>query len=80
MGIVNEITIRGYLRNEQSLTGSVHFPTTVVPDYYNGPYEYTPMFVQQIAPTANKYLRSDILIDSIQTYETSNEYGTTFII
>lgn len=61
-------------------SSSVSIPKVVTPESYDGVYEYIPTWEVQTAETANKFLRKNIQIDSIQTYETSNEYGTTFII
>lgn len=60
--------------------GEVRLPERIDAATYDGPYEYTPSFEMQTAQTAGKYMVHDLTIKSIQTFETSNEYGTTFII
>ncbi len=59
----------------KSVSGEVTVPDIVIPDEYDGTYEWTPSWDEQDIPTAHKYLYSDISINSIQLYEVSNESG-----
>ena len=50
-------------------------------DIYNGTTFVTPSaHTDQILQTANKIVKSNITVQIIPTYETSNPTGTTFII
>lgn len=49
--------------------------------YYTGEYEVIPdANDDQTLETRDKYLTGDVVVFKIPTYETSNNYGTTFII
>lgn len=72
--------VKANLSSNGSISAEFSLPTQVEAEHYAGSYEYTPTFHEQVLPTANKLLDSDLHFHSIQTYETSNEYGTTFII
>ncbi len=50
-----------------------------LPDY-TGSYEVVPDVLDQVMPTKEKSLLEDVTVRKIPTYETANEYGTTFII
>lgn len=50
-------------------------------DEYEGMYHVIPKaYEDQVLPTKNKVLYSDVTVAEIPTYETSNESGLTFII
>ncbi len=72
--------LKAVIASAGSLTAKFSIPTQVEAEKFYGSYEYTPSWGTQILPTANKLLDANIQIDPIQTYETSNLYGTTFII
>ena len=79
--VKNSASIQAQIASNPQISCSFTMPETVIKgDNYVGDYSYTPSFNEQIAPTEGKYLRKDIVISEIKTYETSNEYGTTFII
>lgn len=78
--ITTSTKVTGNLQSNESINASFSLPTQVEAENFYGSYEYTPSWAKQTIPTANKLLDADIEIDKIQTYETSNQYGTTFII
>lgn len=78
--VISTKTISGSLSGSYKISGAISIPSHMEMSKYDGVYEFTPTFSEQDVPTANKYLTSDILIHSIQTFETSNDFGTTFII
>lgn len=47
---------------------------------YEGPYEVTPMTVDQTLETANKLMREDVTIYEIPYAEVANQYGITATI
>ena len=49
-------------------------------DWYAGPYEAIPKRVDQVLPSKDKTMRSDVLVHEIPYYQTANQYGTTFVI
>lgn len=49
-------------------------------DWYAGPYEVTPTRQEQFLPTRSKTMREDVNVHEIPYYETSNPYGTTYVI
>jgi hypothetical protein len=69
--------LRGSLNDIQSLSGTI---TQEQYDTYSGEIVVIPKTVDQILETGNKVSRNDILVEKIPTFETSNEYGVTFII
>lgn len=74
-------TITGFLSAQASIQGSLTVPRYVGAESYDGPYEVTPRaFDAEVLQTQNKLMRDDVTVLEIPTYETSNEYGTTFII
>ena len=72
--------LKAVISSDGSITAKFSIPTQVEAEKFYGSYEYTPSWGTQVLSTANKLLDADIQIDPIQTYETSNPYGTTFII
>lgn len=42
---------------------------------YEGPYEYIPVFVDQVAPTEGKWMRQDVVFRAIPVLEVSNPQG-----
>lgn len=74
-------TITGFLSAQASIQGSLTVPRYVGAETYDGPYEVTPKsFVAEVLSTRNKLMNDDVTVLKIPTYETSNEYGKTFII
>ena len=49
-------------------------------DWYVGDYEVTPTRTEQVLPTKHKAMRENVVVNEIPYYETSNPYGTTFVI
>ena len=81
--IENYGSITAYIESHVSITSSLSFPTsvTIVGEKYDGETEIIPKCeVTQILETKDKRVMADIVIHKIPTYETSNEYGYTFII
>lgn len=72
--------VKASISSNEDISATFSIPTQVEAEKFYGSYEYTPSWGTQILPTANKLLDANIQIDPIQTYETSNPYGTTFII
>lgn len=76
-------SLRGKLSNvTNGLRGTLTVPEHLS-DYpeYKGEVEITPDAHEDIVlDTADTTLKSDITVFKIPTYETSNEFGTTFII
>lgn len=50
-------------------TGGGSFPV------YPGPYEYIPVFMDQVAPTEGKWMRQDVVFRAISVLEVSNPQG-----
>ena len=48
--------------------------------WYEGPYEVTPTRSEQLLATEHRTMRGDVTVHEIPYYETSNPYGTTYII
>ena len=70
--------LRGSLNGIQSLSGTIK----QVEEYetYSGETVIVPTTSEQILQTGNKISFNDILVKEIPTFETSNEFGTSFII
>ena len=73
-------SIDGTASATSSVDGVVSIPEIAEHEKYDGSYTITPSFEAQVLATRNKTMRNDLTVSSIQTYETSNPYGTTFII
>ena len=71
----------GTLSGPGSLQGSLSIKT-IESDYpsYSGDTVVVPSTSDQVLATANKVVHVDILVKEIPTFETSNEFGTSFII
>lgn len=54
--------------------------TVVDHDPYEGPYLVIPKRVDQILDTKHKTMRQDVTVTEVPWTETSNQYGTTYII
>lgn len=89
--ITDSVTLKVNSDTKQSLkvidTAKVNFTqdqyikvVSVDADEYDGSYEVTPSVNAQTLNTADKILRQDVSVLGIPTYETSNQYGKTFII
>lgn len=82
--------IQGFIKGKEKMIGilkpSLNFQSNIkIPfsqkyDNYTGEKKVVPSFSKQILNTRNKLVNSDIEVFEIQTYETSNDFGTTFII
>ena len=70
--------LRGSLNDIQSLVGTIKQAEQY--DTYSGETVVIPKTIDQILSTGNKVSHNDILVEKIPTFETSNEYGVTFII
>ena len=75
------ITLSGSLSKPQTLSGTLVLKTigSDFPDYI-GDTVIIPTTSDQLLETSNKIVRDDILVGKIPIFETSNEYGVTFII
>ena len=62
------------------LSGNVRIPFVERNEIYSGAYEVIPSFSEQTLLTGGKILNNNIKVLQIMTYETSNDFGTTFII
>lgn len=72
-----------YITNYGSITASLSLPTslTVEGEKYDGETEIIPKcYEEQVLETKNKVVLSNIIVREIPTYETSNNFGYTFII
>lgn len=70
--------ITGHLPNPGTLTGVF---TIQYDKPYDGEYTIVPSaYSDQVLNTRNKFLKQNIVVTEIPTYETSNDSGTTFII
>lgn len=90
----NVISLTGTISSLGEITGAINFlgkitgelviPTVVRAEdeygFYNGEYDVTPTFNDQSLATNQKILRKDVTVFEIPTYETSNQFGVTFII
>ena len=73
--------LRGRLQPEYlTLKGKLVAAGPGSADIYTGTYEVIPSIEVQTLATSQKLLLQDISVLEIPTYETSNLYGTTFII
>lgn len=73
--------VRGTIRQNGSIAGSMRVPIGVVPiDNYEGPYDIIPKVEEQIMDTAGKRMTDDVSIQAIPLYEVSNTCGLTLII
>lgn len=75
------ITLSGSLSKPQALSATLAMKT-IGSDYptYSGDTVVIPATSEQILETANTIVHDDILVKEIPTFETSNEFGTSFII
>ena len=47
---------------------------------YEGPYEVTPTRSEQYLATKSLLMRDDVTVHEIPYFETTNPYGTTYVI
>ena len=74
-----EGALSGSLAQEQSLKGTVS--QQIEHDtYYDGPYEITPRVLGQTMATADKVMRTDVVIKDIPYSETTNPGGGTTVV
>ena len=89
--VLNELVITGSIRKandelsgdvtfELTTTGDVSIPDVIGDDPFDGPYEVEPTFKNQVLKTRTKTMIQDLKVLKIRTYQTSNRYGTTFIV
>ena len=71
----------GVLSTPDSLQGSLSIKI-IESGYpsYSGDTVVVPSTSDQVLATTNKIVHTDILVKEIPTFETSNEFGTSFII
>lgn len=62
------------------LKATVSYSISGIVQAYDGDYIVTPKTTTQVLSTKNKRLTSDITVNSIPYFETSNEDGTTVYI
>lgn len=75
--------IQGALFSFSSVQGNMLIPQKQANpqyDFYMSVTEVTPSFFKQVLETKNKIVTKNIKINQIPVYETSNSFGTTFII
>lgn len=72
-------SLSGSLSQEQSLTGEV---SQIIGSntYYDGDYEVIPRVVEQVLPTSDKVMRTDLVIKDIPYSETTNPDGGTTVV
>ena len=76
-----ENTLNGKLSAEGTLSATIATKITESQyDIYTGDTVIIPDTSDIVLGTADKVVKSDILVKEIPAFETSNEYGTTFII
>lgn len=68
-------SLTGRLASIGGLTGRLAAAYTVPPEAYDGPYEATPMTVDQKLNTKEKYMNDDMSIRSIPYFDVSNTSG-----
>lgn len=75
------IALSGRLSNQNSLSATLSMKT-IGSDYpeYSGDTVVVPSLSDQMLSTANTIVKTDILVKEIPTFETSNEFGVSFII
>lgn len=78
---MESIMVSGQLQVFPTMTGIIQIPSFPEQyETYSGPTNIIPSFFEQNLDTSEKVLKTNIKVFQIQTYETSNEFGTTFII
>lgn len=75
-------SLKGSLSTENTITAALTLKVveTVSHQIYDGDTVIIPSTSDIILETADKVVKDDILVKEIPTYETSNEYGVSFII
>ena len=68
------------LEESQDLCFEIDEVNVVDHDPYEGPYIVIPKRVDQILATKHKSMRDDVTVTEVPWTETSNQYGTTYII
>ena len=69
-----------YSPTQVSFSSSSYIKTIDGHDEYEGAYVVIPSTDDQILDTNNKVMTQDLTVEAIPTWQTSNEYGITFII
>lgn len=79
-GAISAVTnLQGTISQEQSLKGTIS--QQIEHDtYYDGSYEITPRVKGQTLRTADKIMRTDLILDDIPYSETTNPGGGTTVV
>lgn len=72
--------LSGVISKPESLQGVLSIKNVEGAPSYSGETIIVPATFDQTLETKNTIVRDDILVKEIPTFETSNEYGVTFII
>ena len=72
--------LSGTLTSGNKLSGSLVITSKPIDEIYQGEATVIPSVDEQTLSTKNKTLYQDVVVAKIPTYETSNEFGTSFII
>lgn len=72
--------LNGFISKPKSLKGILSIKNVEGAPSYSGETVIIPTTSDQTLATKNTIVRDDILVKEIPTFETSNEYGVTFII
>lgn len=73
-------SMAGSLSEPEQITGDISIPEVILPDYYEGDYNVTPHFSEQVLETEDKVMRDDVTILEIPVVRTSNPYGGDTIV
>ena len=78
--VIQNKRITGLLNFSSSIEGQIKIPLSQNYEFYSESFEITPSFLKQVLNTQNKIMKENVQVNEIQTYEVSNDSGTTFII
>ena len=69
--------LHGTLEARGQLTGTLTLPNLTPPVHpsYDGPYEVTPRFYEQVLETKEKLMIDDVTVDVIPVHEVTNPAG-----
>lgn len=73
-GILYE-TINGVVSSKKQITGNIALSSEIPTNFYDGPYEVTPMVEAQTVQTKDKYMSDDLTVKSIPYFDVSNTSG-----
>lgn len=68
------------IEEAEELTFDIGEITVIQHNPYDGPYTVIPKRVDQVLATKHKSMRDDVTVTEVPWTETSNQYGTTYII